>query len=74
MVDVPREPREDEKKVLPKEELAAWPEVPKYAIGDEIVLEGKWATASPLGFRNSDGLLVYKALNNLTSPDDGKKK
>ena len=70
---MPRPPREDEKKALPKEELAAWPEVPTYAIGDEVVLEGKWATASPLGFRNSDGLLVYKSLQNLTNPKDAKK-
>jgi len=67
VVDVPRPPREDEKKALPREELANWPAVPTYAIGDEIVVEGKWATSSPLGFRNSDGLLVYKALTTVTA-------
>jgi hypothetical protein len=76
VVDVPRPPREDEKKALPKEELAAWPEVPTYAIGDEIIIEGKWATASPLGFRNSDGLMVYKGLTtvNAANPEPEKKK
>jgi len=74
VVDVPRPPREDEKKALPKEELAAWPEVPKYALGDQVVMEGKWAMESPLGFRNSDGLLIYKALTNLTVPPVEEKK
>lgn len=72
VVDVPRPPRDDEKKALPREELAKWPEVPKYAIGDEVVIEGKWATASPQGFRNSDGLLVYKALTTVTPAEQPK--
>lgn len=60
VVEVPRAPREDEKKVYSKEELAKWPPEPKYAHGDLVVVEGTWATRSPIGFVNSDGLLVYR--------------
>ncbi|MBI4511851.1 MAG: hypothetical protein HY698_19615 [Deltaproteobacteria bacterium] len=62
VVDVPRPPREDEKRVLPKEELANWPAVPVITIGQKVVVEGKWAIRSPKGFVNSDGLLVYANL------------
>ncbi len=63
VVEVPRAPREDEKKVLPKEELnnpELWPPEPKYALGDQVEVEGTWSTKSPKGFVNSDGLLIYK--------------
>ncbi|MFH0899937.1 MAG: hypothetical protein V2A73_04835 [Pseudomonadota bacterium] len=59
VVEVPRPPREDEKRFLPKEDLAKWPEVPTIAIGDLINIEGKWVTSSPQGFMDSNGLLVY---------------
>ena len=62
IVEVPRAPRPDEKKFLPKEELAAWPAVPVYAVGQHVVVDGKWATRSPKGFVNSDGLLAYANL------------
>lgn len=63
VVEVPRAPREDEKKVLPKEELnnpELWPPEPKYALGDQVEVEGTWSTKSPKGFVNSDGLLIFK--------------
>ena len=65
VVEVPRAPREDEKKVLPKEELnnpELWPPEPKYALGDEVEVEGTWSTKSPKGFVNSDGLLIFKGM------------
>jgi len=65
VVEVPRAPREDEKKVLPKEELnnpELWPPEPKYAQGDQVEVEGTWATKSPRGFVNSDGLLIFKGM------------
>jgi len=65
VVEVPRAPREDEKKVLPKEELnnpELWPPEPKYALGDQVEVEGTWSTKSPKGFVNSDGLLIFKGM------------
>ncbi len=62
VVDVPRPPRADEKRLLPKEELAAWPVVPVYAVGQKIIVAGQWAVRSTQGFVNSDGLLVYNLL------------
>lgn len=62
VVEVPRPPRKRELKVLPKEELARWPAVPKLAVGDYVAVTGTWTTTAPRGDRNSDGLLVYKAL------------
>ena len=72
VVDVPRPPRADEKKYLPKEDLKNWPEVPEVEAGDEVVIEGKWAQRSPLGFVNTDGLLVFGRLNpEGPAPTDG---
>ena len=62
IVEVPRPLRDDEKRFLPKEELKNLPPVPKMAVGDQVVVDGKWATRSPKGFVNSDGLLVYANL------------
>jgi hypothetical protein len=65
VVEVPRAPRPDELKTLPKEVLKEWPEVPKYATGDQVILTGTWAVRSPKGFANSDGLLVYGKLEQV---------
>lgn len=62
VVEVPRPPRKRELKMLPKDELAKWPAVPKLAVGDYVAVTGTWTTTAPHGDRNSDGLLVYKAL------------
>lgn len=70
VVDIPRPPREDEKKVLPKEMLAEWPEVPEYELGQQLVVTGTWALKSPEGFANSTGLLVYKALRPADAPPE----
>ena len=68
VVDIPRPPREDEKKVLPKEVLAEWPEVPEFKVGQEVTVTGKWALKSPEGFANSAGLLVYKSMIDHSVP------
>ena len=39
---------------------------PVYEVGDEVIVTGKWTLASPHGDRNSDGLLVYKKMKNVT--------
>ena len=62
VVDVPRPPMKLERQRLPADELAKWPAVPKVAVGDHVAITGTWALESPHGERNSDGLLVFKAL------------
>ena len=46
---------------------------PPYAVGDEVIVTGSFKTASAHSERNSDGLLVYKKMKNVTqnweSPD-----
>jgi len=66
VVDVPRAPRDDAKKFLPPEEAAAmdaaYKAIPPFQVGSQAVVEGKWATRSPKGFVNSDGLLVFAGM------------
>jgi tetratricopeptide (TPR) repeat protein len=62
VVDVPRPPNKLEKQRLPKEDLAAWPKVPKYKLGDFVVVSGEFKTSSPHAERNSDGLIVFSAI------------
>lgn len=66
VVEVPREMTKLEKKNLTKEEVERWPAVPPYKVGDEVVATGAWSLASPRGESNTDGLLVYQGLKNLT--------
>jgi hypothetical protein len=67
VVGVPRPPREDELKTYPKEELANWPKVPVYELGQELIVTGTW-TLSGEGFIDSSGLLVYKDLIDPNAP------
>ena len=39
---------------------------PPYAVGDQVEVTGSWKMASPHSERNSDGLLVYKKMKNIT--------
>jgi hypothetical protein len=39
---------------------------PPYAVGDQVELTGKFAVSSPHSERNSDGLLVFKKMKNIT--------
>jgi hypothetical protein len=51
---------------------------PPYAVGDEVEVTGTFDLASPHSERNSDGLLVYKKMKNITqnyeSPAPVEKK
>ncbi len=62
VVSVPRHPTKTERRFIKPAELAKWPPVPKFALGDHVAVTGTWALQSPHGDRNSDGLLVFKAL------------
>ena len=62
VVEVPRPLRRDEKRRMTREEIAAHPPVPRIALGDRVVVKGRWGKRSPRGFHNSAGLLVYEAL------------
>jgi hypothetical protein len=72
LVEVPRQPRKDELKGLPedmvREMQEQWSALPPFQVGDEVVATGSWDLTSPKQFSNSDGLLVYKSLQNLTTP------
>ncbi len=65
VVEVPRPIRRDERRALPKNIVDSWPAVPKVKLGDEVIVRGTWATVSPRGFRNSDGLLIYESLEHV---------
>jgi len=39
---------------------------PVYEVGDQVEITGSWKLSSPHGDRNSDGLLVYKKMKNVT--------
>ncbi|MGE0551133.1 MAG: tetratricopeptide repeat protein [Kofleriaceae bacterium] len=65
VVDVPRPPNKLERQRLPKEQLRSWPVVPKFKVGEYVAITGTFALSSPHNERNSDGLLVYKAVERL---------
>ena len=50
------EPKEDPKKTI----------CPPYAVGDEVTITGSFKMSSPHSERNSDGLVVYKKMKNIT--------
>jgi hypothetical protein len=66
VVDVPRPPNKKEIKNLPKEDIANWPAIPPYKVGDEMIVTGDFRLASPHSERNSEGLIVYKKIKNVT--------
>ncbi|MBK9032897.1 MAG: hypothetical protein IPL61_16765 [Myxococcales bacterium] len=66
VVEVPRAPTAMEIKNLPKEEIKAWRPVPPYKVGDEVITTGTWLNSSAHGENNTDGLLVYKTMRNVT--------
>ncbi len=39
---------------------------PPYQVGDEVIVDGTFALASPHSERNSDGLVVYSAMQNVS--------
>ncbi len=72
VVDVPRPPNKLERERLPKEEIASWPAVPKFKLGDYVVVTGKFARSSPHSERNSDGLVVFRTLEPANKPSRAK--
>jgi len=63
VVEVPRPLREDEKRdPMLVASFKQGPQPPEISVGQKVTVEGKWAIKSPSGFGNSDGLLVYQAL------------
>jgi hypothetical protein len=79
VVDVPRPYNKLELKRLPKDELRNPPPdrcdpkgdakksvCPPYKVGDQVEITGTWKLSSPHSERNSDGLLVYKKMKNVT--------
>ena len=75
VVEVPREMRKDELKAWKKlpDELKIENPLPilvPHAVGDQVVVTGKWSKTSPKGFANSDGLLVYESMENLSNPQE----
>ena len=75
VVDVPRALRPDENdrtlgKEIVAEMKAAYEAVPKFTVGNKVVVSGKWVLKSPKGFANSDGLVAFAALENLDAPSD----
>ncbi len=68
VVDVPRPPNKLERERLPKDEIKNWPKVPKYKVGDYVVVTGKFALRSPHSEANSDGLVVFQAMEPAKKP------
>lgn len=79
VVEVPRPYYKVELERLPKDELRNPPSdrcdakgnpkkasCPPYKVGDEVEITGTWRLTSPHSERNSDGLLVYKRMKNVT--------
>lgn len=66
VVDVPRKPRPDELRNMGRQERASLQKPPRIDLGDEVLVTGVWNRESPKGFSNSEGLLVYKDLENLS--------
>jgi len=79
VVDVPRPYYKVELSRLPKDEIRNPPPdrcdakadpkktvCPPYKVGDQVEITGTWKLSSPHSERNSDGLLVYKRMKNVT--------
>jgi hypothetical protein len=79
VVDVPRPYYKIEQARLPADELRNPPAdrcsakadpkktvCPPYKVGDEVEVTGTWKQSSPHSERNTDGLLVYKKMKNVT--------
>ena len=79
VVEVPRPYYKIELERLPKDELRNPPPdrcdpradakkttCPPYKVGDQVEITGAWKMASPHSERNSDGLLVFKKMKNIT--------
>ena len=69
VADVPRPPTRAERGQRKTSELkGGWPEVPRLALGDYVVVTGTWALRSPHDEHATGGLLVYKTLAHVAPP------
>lgn len=80
VVEVPRQPREDELGTgayppeMVDEIIDRFVNMPPFEVGDQVEVTGRWDLTSPTGFRNSDGLLTYSSMKNLSKPEAGEEK
>lgn len=76
VVEYPRPIRKDEKSALGDELVAemeaALAALPEFAVGDEVLVTGMWDLKSPKGFHNSEGLLTYGSMQNLSAPAEAE--
>jgi hypothetical protein len=72
VVEYPRPVRKDEVSALGDELVAemeaALAALPPFKVGDTVMVTGMWQLRSPKGFHNSEGLLTYGSMVNLTTP------
>jgi hypothetical protein len=59
VTDVPRPLRPDERQDQELARQLRENPPPTLKVGQKVIVDGTWATKSPLGFANSEGLLVY---------------
>lgn len=71
VVELPRPFRKDEVagyEPAQVEEQKVLADKARVQVGDEVIVRGQWDQRSPRGFANSDGLVIYESLDNLTTP------
>jgi hypothetical protein len=70
VVETPRPLRKDELGMygeeLEAEMAAALAALPAFQVGDNVIVTGEWSLSSPKGFHNSEGLLTYGSMVNLS--------
>jgi tetratricopeptide (TPR) repeat protein len=67
VVDVPRRKAEQTRNGIALEEFARWLAQPRIAVGDYVVVTGRWATSSSHD-KATHGLLVYQSLEHAKPP------
>ncbi len=81
IVEYPRAMRKDEEGMFGEEEEAkriqAFADLPEFKEGDTVVVTGTWKLLTQGGFQNSEGLLLYGSMVNMTlpaAPEEAPKK
>ena len=76
VVEYPRHLRKDEKMAFSDEIVTeienAVAAMPAFKVGDAVMVTGTWSLSSPRGFHNSEGLLIYASMVNLTTGSSKK--
>ncbi len=70
VVGVPRALRPDERRAPTeshKEMAKAFSAMPKFAVGDQVLIEGEWNIKTDRNDRKSEGLLIYGSMQNLSN-------